>query len=254
MSHFASPRQRIAFAKDDIQKFKRSAKAFFNNESYARVIEPHPDGIHENHKVKMVKNLPVSLTRTTVSCIENLRSALDQTGYATAAAAGAKHPKRTSFPFGDTEAYVKGLNAPKRPCAHLHPDIFSYFCSFKPYKGGNDLLWTLNRLCNTSKHWAIRPVGTALSSAEFRTFQASDPGGVITFPTWDGGKNEIIIATVLRGSKLKSNFRLNFDVTFGDVDPVSGEQVSALLNAFLGIVTGIVDGTEAEARRLGLIA
>jgi hypothetical protein len=29
---------------------------------------------------------------------------------------------------------------------------------FKPYKGGNDLLWALNGICNVNKHRMLVPV------------------------------------------------------------------------------------------------
>ena len=53
--------------------------------------------------------------------------------------------------------------------------------------------------------------------------------------------------------KLDYNFQLAFHIAFGNIDPLTGAEVTSTLKAIYAEVERILLGTEAEARRLGLI-
>jgi hypothetical protein len=247
---FSSPRQRINMAKKSIRYFEAASARFFNKNPYEQVEEANPDGSGKVHKIQMTRELPDVLTDHTVTCIENLRSALDQAAFATAQLMGTGE-KYTQFPFGDSETHIEGLFGGS--CRHLSKHFFSFFCAFKPYQGGDDLLWALNKLCNASKHRLINPVGTGLSSiagpigiagGRFRLF---DP------PVWNRKNNELLIAVLGEGTQLKYKLKLSFTVVFGEVHGVEGNQVSGALRDLIAKVTKIVNETETECKRLGLV-
>src|SRR5207249_1323483 len=127
--------------------------------------------------------------------------------------------------------------------------------AFEPYKGGNDLIWALNKLSNTNKHGIIRPVAMAnCSMVTSGTSQASERGSLqLPFPPrWDSAKNEMILARAPSDVKFTMNYDYSFFVAFSDVEFVDGEPVTRVLDYLAGVVESIVMAIEAESKRIGL--
>lgn len=95
---FYSPKRRIARAKKHIRDLEGEIKAFLDSKPYARVIEPDAEGTGELHKIKFTKALSECLSDTAVDAVDNLRSALDQAGYAVAVASGRPNAKSSYSP------------------------------------------------------------------------------------------------------------------------------------------------------------
>ena len=102
-----------------------------------QVIERDPNTAEFVHKIKLVKPLPVALSGIVFDVVVNLRSALDQAGFAVAVAAGT-NGRAAHFPFGKTLAEVR--SRAKEGSKNIPKEIFDVMVSAKPYKGGNDLL------------------------------------------------------------------------------------------------------------------
>jgi hypothetical protein len=238
----------LYYAKTILRRFQRVHDRFFDTHPYIQLVEPHSDGVGRVCKIKLTKDIPERLTDHALGCIEHLRSALDQAGYAAARVSGSSRLHRTSFPFGDSKTYVDRLNAGS--CKDLPDEIFELFCSFKPYKGGNNSLWALNKFCNTNKHKLIEPVlstvqsivGNATVKGHFKLF---DP------PVWDREKNELPIAILGPGAELTYKLRVGFHVVFGDVEAVSGTQVLTFLTQSVEMTETIVRLTEGKSKALG---
>jgi hypothetical protein len=143
---FASPKRRIARAKRHITDLNRRIGKFFIKCPYTKVVERDTDGSTDLHKIRLLKPLPESMGDLASSIIEDLRSALDQAAFATAHAAGRTAAKSAYFPISDNAFELE--NVIKGRCKDIPQDIVTLFRSFNPYKGGNDLVWTVNRLCN----------------------------------------------------------------------------------------------------------
>lgn len=236
-------------AKKSVRYFETASVRFFNKNPYEQVEEANPDGSGKVHKIRMKRELPEALTHHTVTCLESLRSALDQTAFATAQLAGTGE-RHTQFPFGESEAEIKGLFGGS--CRHLSKHFFSFFCSFKPYQGGDDLLWALNKLCNTSKHRIINPLGTGIFSIAGPLSIARGKFRLFNPPIWNRADNELLIAVLGEGTQLKYKLKVSFTVVFGNVHSVEGKQVSGVLRDLIEKVTNIVRATEDECKRLGL--
>ena len=249
---FASPRQRIGRAKFQLRTLVQDGKAFFKRAPYARIVETDPDTGDQLHKVRFTRQIPGKMTAVAVEAIENLRSALDQTGYVTAILSGVTDPKGAYFPIADSEAQLGTDVIGRQRCKDLPPDILTLFCSFKPYKGGNKSLWALNRLCNYSKH---RILSAALHCDHFVTKSPGYiSGGAILMPAWDHEKNEMIFGRVQPGGDFKYDFEFSFYVTFSEVPELVGMPAIPMLHATISDVERILLATETEARKLGLIS
>jgi hypothetical protein len=100
---FASPKRRLARAKDHISDLKARIISWGDREPYAKVVEPNARGFDE-HKVKVAIPLPDVVTDIGYETIEALRSSLDQATYAVAIACKAKRPDLIHFPIADNVA------------------------------------------------------------------------------------------------------------------------------------------------------
>jgi len=252
---FRDARTRISWAKKDIAKFERRARTFFQRTPYALVTEPDADGVHEFHKFRLAKNLPPILTEHTVSAVENLRSALDLTAVTVVRLSDPSHDGDIHFPFSKTSTDFKSrINS--SACKPLPDEIKTLFGSFEPYSGGNDILWAVNKLGNTSKHNLIFPVA-AKSGVRLPFIETTD---VVIAPVeiiegiHHGVENEVIFARTQLGLKWKYRLQIAFGIAFGKVETIEGKEVYPTLLEMHHIVTEIVDATEKECCRLGMIS
>jgi hypothetical protein len=257
---FYSPKRRVANAQRHLRNMHVQCAAFFQSGPYARVIETDVDGTTQLHKIKLVKELPDEIGDIAADAVDNLRSALDQTGYAAALVSGNQRLKHTAFPFGNTpedvERHIAGWGK------DIPSDVSAFFRSFEPYQGGKGGLWALNQLCISNKHTIIIPVGSATASMTFTKpsiLKASKDGkSTLNLPfwtpsTWDKTKNEMILARVEQGGTFDADFQLGGDVAFGDVPVFADQSAIGTLEALAGIVESVIAGTEAECRRLGFM-
>jgi hypothetical protein len=244
---FDSPKRRLARGKDHARKLEKRVATFLKNIPYEKVIEKDADGF-ELHKLRMTKPVPSICTHYAAEALEPLRSALDQTGYTAAILAGVIKPKSAKFPFGDTAADVE--NDIRRGCKDLPPDIIAIFRSFQPYKGGNDALWTLNKLRNAT-HTALIPIGAGSGGVTIHHLSGSGFG--IHVPRWDSEKNEMIVARVFPDGHIDYNLDITLFIAFGEVDFVPEPIPIAFLKPIASEVERVLRATEAECRRLGFI-
>jgi hypothetical protein len=138
-------------------------------------------------------------------------------------------------------------------CKDLPSDILALFRALEPYKGGKAAaVWTLNRICNSSKHRLITEIGLESAYANVSLI-ALPPGSIMLPHKWDAEKNEIAYFITPLGMEPKYDFEVAFFIAFGEVDPVKGQPVVPTLFSIAEIITNIVMMTEAESRRVGLI-
>jgi hypothetical protein len=249
---FRSPERRIARAKEHIADLQREAGLFFDSKPFSAVIEPHSDGIQKVHKIKFTKTLPDALSDRAAEAADSLRSALDQACYTVCRAAMGGDPKNTHFPFADTAQGIDDALSKGRS-KDIPQDIATLLRGFKPYKGGNDLLWGLNRMRIANQHKLLVPIAVAAGGSEFVAVEGAGPYSLM-FPNFDRLKNESILAITGTNSKLQYQIKVSFQVTFDEVDALSGKEAIGTLNALAGEIEGILAAIKAESRRIGLIA
>ena len=140
---FESSKLRLSRAKEHILAFEERQKVFLKTKEWSDIIERDAKGANYLHKVRFLNPFPPDFALIATEAIEHLRASLDHAAYAIAVASGTTDPKSAYFPFAQDlaglETVIKGR------CKDIPPDIVTLFCSFQPYKGGNDLIWTLNR-------------------------------------------------------------------------------------------------------------
>lgn len=249
---FGSPKRRIARARQHIESIRTGINAFFKSQPYAKVAERNARGFEE-HKVKLTRPIPDEITDFSFEAIEALRSALDQAVHPIAVACGVKRPDDISFPVANSAVDFENLL--KGRAKDLPPDIMALFRSFKPYQGGNEPIWALNRVRRQGAHRLIVPVGT-VSGGVFGNFQQSSPLPLTIYnnPKWDSEKNEVIYAVTGPHSNLQYTFEIAFYIAFGQVEGgLAGQPVLESLEDMAVEVERLVLAIEAESRRLSII-
>jgi hypothetical protein len=241
----------LANAKRHVADLEVQSGIYLSSDPYAEVVEQDAKTGEHVFKVKLVKPMPPAFNGMASDAVNNLRFALDQAGYAVAVAAGGKG-KNTHFPFGDSAADVRGC---KGGGSREIPDqIFSLMEAFKPYRGGDDLLWALNKLCNANKHRIVSPVAIATGDT-LKVNKLSVQGApmIPRVPIWDRKKNEM---EMFRFPATLKNFECNVDFThaiaFNSVEAIRNQPALTVLHAVSSKVESVLMAVEAEARRIGL--
>jgi hypothetical protein len=144
---------------------------------------------------------------------------------------------------------------------HLPAEILTLFLSYKPYNGPDNILWAVNKICNTKKHCALIPLRIKNALASFSAevpdnsaigFERETFGRDTLFRGWIPEKREMILVTVPAG--LNPNIRGDFTFTVAIEGVETMPRAAAdLLDQMFRIVEGVLVATEAECRRLGFI-
>jgi hypothetical protein len=162
---FEVPLLKVEWAKTQIQDLESRIKAFADSKPYKRVSQNHPKARNLIfQKIRFVKPVPRVIEIVIGQIVNCLREALDNAGYGIAVVSGKVKPLKCHFPFAnDREALKNALGNFK----DIPQEILALFCKFKPYKGGNDLLWALNRMCVAHKHKiGLAPVGLGIINVQ----------------------------------------------------------------------------------------
>lgn len=250
---FTDSRSRIQWAKESLADFERCARIYFRRTPYELIVEPDSHGIHERHKLRFGKPLPLALTKYAVHAVEDLRSALDLAACEIARLNGGISIEEVHFPFSKSSADFKSrINS---ACRGFPQEIKQLFASYEPYAGGSDLLFAIKDLGNASKHKIIVSVASIVGkSLPYIESSASLTRPITLFEGYNSEENEITYAVTQRGLQWKYQAHFSFQLCFGNVGAIEGRSVRDNIDAMIGAVTTIVDEIEAETRRLGLLA
>lgn len=92
----------------------------------------------------------------------------------------------------------------------------------KPYAGGDDYLWGLNKLANTTKHGVIVPIASVF-------------GQMTTDTKWSFTKNEVELNRFdLSNHTFHTNLAGPVFVGFFGIDPIEGDEAGQVLS-FMGM-------------------
>lgn len=248
---FNSSRRKIIRAKEHIDDLTVTIRAFVDAGAYKQVVEDDPNRPgYKLHKIKLTQTIPPAIENIAGDAITNLRSALDHACFAVATASGNSDPQNAYFPFARNAERLE--TAIKGRCKDIPQEIYPFFRNLKPYDGGDELLWTLNLLCNADKHRVITPMGTGFFQPGIN-LKGTGFFELPTPPIWDCAKQEMVLMTLGPGATYDGHLQFILFVAFDKIGPASGMAVRGLLWQILVHVGQIVADMEAETRRLGFI-
>jgi hypothetical protein len=161
------------------QKAKRAKEQFHDLDAEVRVFrdscpyEVIPDYDTKPGQIRYclasVKPVPLKIAHLSGEVIHTLRSTLDHLVYQLLLAANPTAPdeerSRVDFPIYDPAKQTEARAF--RHIQPLGPKVVKAISSFKPYKGGNNLLWALHVLDNISKHRTLLTIGIVHGGIDF---------------------------------------------------------------------------------------
>ena len=251
-SPFESARRKIARAKKHLDDLTREIRTFVESGAYEQVKEDDPNRPgYTLHKIKLIKAIPISIEDSAGDCIDNLRGALDHACYGAAIASGNPNPRNAYFPFaGDAERLETAIKGNSKD---VPQEIYPLFRRLAPYKGGDELLWTLNLLCVADKHKIITPMGTGGILSPSINLKGTGFFELPFNPIWDRAKQEMTIITLGPGAKYDYHLQFILFVAFDNVGAASGKAVRGFLWQTMAYIEQIISAIEAETRRAGFL-
>jgi len=247
---FDTARRKLSWAEKRLAELNAELADFRYRNPYKKVVELHPDlPRHTIHKVVPSEPIPNSTIDLAAEVVGALRTALDSSVFDIALAGGVSDPRNAAFPFAGTLGEMAGALG---RCKDIPEPIKSLMCGFAPYRGGNETLWALNKLCNTDKHRILQPFGTGA----VRIGAAVRGTGFFSMPDphkWDSSKNEMVLIEL--GPDAIYDYELQFSlfIAFGKIEVLEGSEVSGSLARMGQAVHIVVNAMEAECRRLKYI-
>ncbi len=198
----------------------------------------------EQLALRAVKEVPCDLEPIAADAIHNLRAALDLMMCDLWRLNHATNIANAKFPFTKkAESFQARLIEMTSPLPQRDRDIIA---KYKPYRGGDDLLWSLHEMDISDKHREIVAVGGAIPNLD---------GWLEVRPLT--GKNFTMARDLLQaceagepwltfepGSEVKFDLTISCDVAFKEFHGVSNYSVSAALREFRRLVTSIVSELE----------
>ncbi len=248
---FHDAKIRFSRAKEHFIDLQKRIKVFFETKPYKFIIDTDSEGWVHVHKIKFTKPFPDDFTAVATDVVDNLRCALDLAWYAAAVLSGSIDRRGNAyFPFADSKIEFEKMI--KRGFNNFCPGILTLLRAFKPYKGGNNLLWALNRICVTNKHEMLAPAAIKVDMG-FPYVRVRQGRTEIITPKWDRRNNEIIFFITFKDDKIDYNLKFALDIAFDKIEIVGGQPVIAILYKLIGLVEKIITLTERRTHSLGFI-
>lgn len=149
-------------------------KAFINSTPYTLDRETEPKTGYYHFSVTNMQAPPPEVGLIAGDAIHNLRSALDHLACQLVLANGNLPSRQTCFPIFDSESKYQTMDT--RKVQGMSPAAISAIDAAKPYKDGNNALYTLHELDIADKHHALLTTLVSVTQATINV-----PGSIRDF-------------------------------------------------------------------------
>jgi hypothetical protein len=239
MNDFLSgSRLKVARAKDHIMEVAIQSTSFFESKPHRIFSERDAQGTGFTVKLRLERPIPDKISVVVGDALSQLRSALDVLVCSAALNNGATNTKNIYFPFAKDAAEFE-LPATQRKIEKLSNGDRMVVGAFKPYKGGNDLLWSLNALCNIDKHNRLIAVGGM--GGRINAMHLTGGQYFIPAPRRQPLDKDVVLIVGRSGNPPQGDINLSLDIAFREVELVAGQPIVALLNKYADLVEYIIN-------------
>jgi hypothetical protein len=238
------PALKIARARKQIDEATAEWQAFSKTGPYRIVLEHDPDDNTRDWMIaERCKEPPAILSVIIGEAVYSLRTTLDQIVSAVAVRSGAVNVSDVAFPFaGSFDQFVADSDQKMRK---LPTDAVELIRRLQPYRGGDDLLWAINRLNNIDKHRNL--INVSAAGANFATnvrMKPVSPGRhVFTQPSGfhDAMADRVRLLGFPRGGMPDGAVEINMSLVFDEVFDPAGIPWDAIgsLTAAVALVESI---------------
>jgi hypothetical protein len=184
--------------------------------------------------------LPLSFNVEVGAYINTIRSSLDILATALAERHCVPNPDKVYFPIArDSSAFAAKTYKGKEFVQALPDAERTIIESLKPYKGGNDALWSLHQLDIKRKHHALLTVSARTARWSLRGFGVDHHFAPMGEFFLDAGNGETALGLYAKGAPQPD---LNFTaaVILDEIDIATRKPVVASLRDFASLATSII--------------
>jgi hypothetical protein len=245
-------RVKIERAKQHIHELNSEIRAFFDTNPFIVGTKRNPKTRQLIYYLVSVHEVPLTIAAIAGDILQNLRSALDHLAYQLVLVGrGSGDPLRhVYFPIADDAKKYESEKIKKT--RGMREAAIKAIDAVKPYRGGNDILWHLNRLNNVDKHRLLITVGSAYRSINVGPhsdhFMQKIFGIKITgppvflrpadrqFPLKAG--NELFID--YPDSEVNEQIQFQFEIAFGEAEVIKGKSLIETLQQMADSVDSLI--------------
>lgn len=248
---------KVKRAKEHSTELQRQLRSFLDSNPYKVGCKHDSTSRKLIYYVTSVDATPDCLPLVAGDIIQNLMSALDHLAYQLVCRDTNDQPPNPNwiyFPIADDLQKYEAKRAGKMQGASV--DTLAAIDALKPYKGGNDSLWSLYRLNNIEKHRLLLTVGSQAAGINLGQLMAGvlrnkfPVDAVTAFEAMDIYLNpadkgfplqpgfELYIGAPDEQPNPKQQFR--FDVVVNEPGISEGKPLLTLINELTTLVEGIV--------------
>jgi hypothetical protein len=245
---------KIKRAKQHVTDLDKEIRRFLEINPYKVGAKRDSESRRLVYYVRGVQPTPECLALIAGDAVQNLMSALDHLAYQLVLSDTgdrSPNPRRIYFPIADDAAKYEAQKHGKMEGARQQ--TFDVIDTVKPYKGGNDLLWSLYRLNNIEKHRLLITVGSMFQSMDLgahmggmmkKAFPGQDfpaislffkPADVL-FPLKEG--DELFIDAP--DGEVNEHMQFRFSVALNEPGIIEGEPLLETVHQLTALVEGIV--------------
>jgi hypothetical protein len=239
---YLSAKKKLADARRLIGDLEAEIKAFNATEPHERMVETDPEGLIQEHRVKLIRPLPERVAVLTLEVAKALRDTLDLSAFAASKAAGSHRLLDTCFPIARDKAGIEKVMAEKG--GGVPKDVAQTIGAFKPYRGGNDLLWGLVAVETVDRHALIVPLGSVDSGLTFINNKTAPK------VRWNARHNEIELGFFPIHGTFHRDINIFFSAAFGEVDSLAGRAVVPTLKEMAEEVEDVMGVLEEATSRI----
>jgi hypothetical protein len=152
--------------------------------------------------------------------------------------------KRIGFPISDHVDHWDKVAEKK--CNGVPKALIEHARAFRPWKGGNEIIWAIKEISNFNKHVSIWPLVIEPLGVTFRNLEISSGLEVIPAPRWDPENKAIDLFYVSDDAQLSvSKIEIMGCVGFGNGVVFPGRAVEPILVNMIDEVERLVSGFPA---------
>ena len=164
---------KVTRAEKHLQELEKELALFFEKKPFQVSVKVDEESRKPIYYLSSVSNVPDNIALLTGDIIQNLVTALDHLAYQLISKDTDDHPPKPNaiyFPIAESLEKYEGSKHRKLKGASVK--TISAIDQLKPYKGGNDLIFSLHSLNNIEKHRVLLTAGIKSSGIElFPTMQ-----------------------------------------------------------------------------------
>lgn len=241
---FFNSKLKIERAKRYIRELSNEIVDYLKTKPFRIVVEKDINSNNHLWTLRVRREVPCHLAVIVGDAIHNLRASLDLLASDLVSIASG-NTNNVYFPFGDSPEGFEDM-VKKRHLDRAGADIVEVVRSFKPYKGGNELLRAIHDLDITDKHKTLIPSAHYAGIKNFQMSNASGP--MLTINNLHCGpiRDGMVLMSLPPAANVAvgQTFQPSLKITLDEGPPTAGIDILDALNQLTAVAESVLSAFE----------